>query len=150
MNINKTTMKAASVAALVTLVAPLALTAQDKPDPTVKYRHHAMETIKDAVIQLKDIVKGKGNAADYKIHARVLAANSEGFYAAAKAKVPGGDTKQDTWDNWDDFASRMESYITDANLMAALPADADAKMKAAAFGKTVKNCKSCHDKYREE
>lgn len=139
-------------ALVASLTAPMAMTVQskEKPHPTVKYRHHSMETIKDALIQLKMIVEGKGNAADYKVHARVMAANAEGFYAASKQKVPGGDTKQATWDNWDDFANRMDSFITDANMMAALPADASMKDRTMAFAKTVKSCKSCHDKYRSE
>lgn len=140
-----------SVALASMLAAPMALTQDNKKvHPTVKYRHHSMETIKDSLIAMKMILGGKGDSAEFSIHARVMAANAEGFYAAAKQKIAGGDSKQAVWDNWDDFAVRMETYIKDANTMAGLPANADAGAKKMAFGKTVKNCKSCHDKYRAE
>lgn len=144
-------MKKVLLALTAGALLTLPLSADDKKvDPTVKYRHHAMETVKDALIQMKEIVSGKGNAADFATHARVMAANAEGFYLAAKAKVPGGDSKQAVWDDWADFSQRMEKFIADANAMAALPGGADLKEKAAAFGKTTKSCKSCHDKYRKD
>ncbi|WND03248.1 cytochrome c [Temperatibacter marinus] len=136
-------------AAAATLITSSAMP-QEKAHPTVKYRHHTMETIKDSLIQMKGILNGKGQSADFGIHARVMAVNAEGFYAASRVKIAGGDTKPAAWENWDDFAARMEAYIADTKALAALPEDADQKARAVAFGKAVKNCKACHDKYRAE
>ncbi|GHF12928.1 cytochrome c [Kordiimonas sediminis] len=123
--------------------------AQEKKDPTLAYRHHAMELIKDAAGSLVAIMKGEGNAADFEVHAKVLAASAHGSKWAFEQKVAGGETKDAAWKNWDDFSSKLDEFVVSADALHAA-SDGDMAAKAAAFKSTMSTCKACHDDYREE
>lgn len=132
------------------LISMSALTqAAGKVDPSIKYRHHAMEMVKDTASSISNIFKGKEDPKNFSVHANALAASIRASIVAFEKKVPGGDTHADTWKNWTDFATRMDKFATDADALAAA-SGADMKTKGAALKQVFSNCKACHDKYRAE
>ncbi len=144
----KKTLLIASGAFMIA-ASTISLAEDTKPDPSIAYRHHAMELTKDSLISMFGIAKGKVPASELVIHMNVMAASAASAQAAFSKKAPGGKTLDSAWENWEDFSKRMDKYVADTAAFAAT-ADKDDATQNAAFKQVLSNCKACHDKYRQE
>lgn len=121
-----------------------------------QYRHDVMEIAKYSLTNLMQIREGKTELSGHlALHAQNLA-NSAAMAKAAFEKDTRGmeghtETKDAVWENWEDYATRMDAYEADTAAFAAAAAGANGDMRSVmpAFGKAVSHCKSCHDKYRD-
>lgn len=144
----KTIVTLSAVAVLMGSTA-MADGAADK-HPDLAFRHHTMETIKDNTGALFAILKGQGEAENFDVYADAIAANAKAFTVVAKQKVPGGETLDAAWENFEDYSGKLDKFTADSAAIAALGNDATMQQRVAAFTALTKNCKACHDDYRKE
>ena len=127
---------------------------EEKRFPESQYRHDVMEMSK---LSLSGILQHFRGQAKHEGHVAELAdmmAKSAALSKAAFEKDTRGmeghtEAKGKIWDNWEDFASRMDTYAADTKAFAEAAKSGDPAAMRPAFGKAVKNCKSCHDEYRK-
>lgn len=119
----------------------------------VNYRQASFQLIRHNMLDIRDMVQGNIAWDDARIKRRAdaLALVStlpwEAFQVAG-TEQGGGDAKAAVWQNMADFTERGEKLAADA---AALKAAADSGEQAAirrAFGNYARNCKACHDNYK--
>lgn len=145
----KTILAISAVTILSGSTAMAAGGASDK-HPDLAFRHHTMETIKDNLGAMKTILRGNGDAANFDVYADAIAANAKAFTVVAKRKVPGGETLDAAWENFDDFSMKLDKFTTDSAALAALGDDATRQQRVVAINAMASNCKACHDDYRKE
>lgn len=58
--------------------------------------------------------------------------------------------KDAIWENWDDFASRLDKLDTDAQAFLVATQSGDMAQIGPAMQALGSNCKSCHDKYKDD
>ena len=135
---------ALAVAAAMT-VLPMTARADDKD--TIDYRQNIMKALDAHTAALGMMVSTQIEPSNIQKHVDAIALNAKAALKSFEAKVPGGDTKPEVWDKWDDFSKRMNEFA----------ANADAMAKAAKTGGvpvimdqmvTALTCKGCHDVYR--
>lgn len=150
------TLGLAAVAALTT--AALAHgdgshAADDERFTESKYRHQLMEVVgysaRNIVMHMKGEVEIDGQMLG---HARILdraAGMSKAAFATDTRDKDGKtDAKDAVWENWDDFAERLDAFKSDtAALVSALESGENVPQATKAM---FKNCKSCHDEYRKD
>ncbi|MDX3773268.1 cytochrome c [Chromatiaceae bacterium AAb-1] len=119
----------------------------------VKYRQSGFQLIRHNMADIGDMLKGdvSYDAERVKKRATALATLStlpwEAFTVPG-AEKGGGDAKDAIWKNLSDFTDRGTKLAADA---AALQTAADSGDQAEirkAFGTFSRNCKACHDKYK--
>ncbi|WP_417450919.1 c-type cytochrome [Kordiimonas sp.] len=119
-----------------------------------QYRHDVMELAKYSLTNIVQHLQGK---ADHEGHvaklANVMALSAEMSKAAFKEDTRGMDgkteAKDSVWENWDDFAKRLDAYAADTAALAAAAKGGDMAEIGPAFKKAASHCKSCHDDYRK-
>jgi len=145
--------------ATFTLSAALALTsiqafADKKTEAAIDYRKSVFTAVRWNFGPMGDMMKGKidFDAKEFSRRADNVAALSkmplEGF-------IPGsysGDTEAlpAIEKNWDKFSKGMEMFAENAAALSAAAKDASSKGDVAdAFMKVAKNCKGCHDNFKD-
>jgi len=156
----KFTVRKAALAALVCLAVPLSSSAADGHEEEKErffesqYRHDTMEHFSYSMKKLVPILfKGTGNPDHLPAIAQIMASTasiSKSVFEKDTRGVEGHTKSKDAvWENWEDFAKRMDSLEADTAAFAEVTkqtTDMD-KIKAA-FGLVGRNCKGCHDEYK--
>lgn len=120
---------------------------------SVTYRQAAFQLIRHNMADIADMLKGEVNYDANRVTQRATALATLTTLPWQAFAVPGteqggGDAKAEIWQNLQDFNSRGEKLATDA---LALKAAADSGERAEvrkAFGAFARNCKACHDDYK--
>jgi len=116
-------------------------------DQDVKdYRSHIMKTLGEQVGALSQIAKGKAPAGDVVAQAEVLSITAGLAKIAFTPKVPGGESKPEVWDKWDDFSKRLDQMSAAAADLAKTAKQGGVAAVAPKLGDL--GCKGCHDDYR--
>lgn len=125
----------------------------DKAEDAIKYRQGVFTAFRWHFGAMGAMVRGKVdyNAEQFAHHATQLAALTrmprEGFIEGSDF----GDTaaKGELWENLDDVNARFDKLISDADALLAVSGGSLEDVRPA-FGAVAKNCKGCHDNYKEE
>lgn len=124
-------------------------------ESAVDYRQSGLSMIRNNFVAMADMVKGEVpyDAEVFTQRANDLARLSyipwQGFQV--EGAMPGNDTDAlpEIWDNWDDFKERAESFISDTENLASVAAGGSLEDIKPVFMATAKNCKGCHDNYKD-
>ncbi len=120
---------------------------------SVTYRQAAFQLIRHNMADIGDMIKGEVSYDAARVSSRATALATlttlpwEAF-SVAGAEKGGGDAKAEVWQNLQDFNQRGQKLALDA---LALKAAADSGEQAEvrkAFGAFARNCKACHDEYK--
>lgn len=125
----------------------------DRAEDAIKYRQGVFTAFRWHFGAMGAMVRGKVDydAEQFAHHATQLAALTrmprEGFIEGSDF----GDTaaKAELWENLDDVNSRFDKLISDADALLAVTGGSLDDVRPA-FGAVAKNCKGCHDNYKEE
>lgn len=144
----------ASLAALV-ISAPIAAdTAFTDAKDAVTYRQAAFQLIRHNMGDINEMIKGEVayDAARVQKRADALVLVTtlpwEAFQVSG-TEQGGGDAKADIWQNLDDFLQRGEKLAADASTLQVAAQTGDKDEVKRAFGNFARNCKACHDNYKE-
>ncbi|WP_372625664.1 cytochrome c [Arsukibacterium sp.] len=150
-------MKKALLAGLTALIisTPLAAaTAFTDANDAVKYRQAAFQLIRHNMADINEMIKGEVTYDAARVQKRadalvlVTTLPWEAFQVSG-TEQGGGDAKADIWQNLDDFLERGEKLAADANLLQSAAQSGDKNEVRKAFGNFARNCKACHDNYKE-
>lgn len=143
----------ASLAALVISAPSTAATAFTDAEDAVKYRQAAFQLIRHNMGDINQMIKGEvtydASRVQKRADALVLVTTLpwEAFQVAG-TEQGGGDAKADIWNNLDDFLERGEKLAADASILQAAAQTGDKNEVRQAFGNFARNCKACHDNYK--
>lgn len=120
-----------------------------------KARHDVMMPFGDGFSKIMKIRKGEGGSpADFPAIAAAMAEASSKTKAAFEKDTRGMEgftkAKDNIWDNWEDFAKRLDQLEVDAHAFAEAAKSGDMSKIGPAMGAVGKNCKSCHDEYKKK
>ncbi|MGM0524764.1 MAG: c-type cytochrome [Pseudomonadota bacterium] len=124
-------------------------------ESAVDYRQNALSIMRDNFVAMAEMVKGEVDydAAIFSQRADDFARLShipwDGF--SVEGAMPGENTDAlpEIWDNWDDFKQRSEDFVQDAEKLATVASTGSMSDIAPAFKEAAKNCKGCHDNYKD-
>ncbi|WP_417456548.1 c-type cytochrome [Kordiimonas sp.] len=127
---------------------------EEKRFPESQYRHDVMEFVKYAYGNIAQLMKGTAEHDGHLAkHAQIMATAASMAKTAFEKDTRGmegaTDARDEIWENWDDFATRMDKFEADAAALATAAEGGDMSEIGPAFKKTMGNCKSCHDEYRK-
>lgn len=142
-------------AAFVVSTSVVAQHAFNDADKAVEYRQKALSIMQNNFAHMGDMLKG-----DMPFDAAIFAERAETFASLAavpwvgfsqEGAMPGSNTDAlpAIWDNWEDFQDRAEQLQLDASALKAAAASGDQSQMRAAFMAAAKNCKGCHDQYKD-
>ena len=119
-----------------------------------QYRHDVMEIAKDGLTNFLQHIQGKADHAGHVAKFAQIMALSASMAKDSFAKDTRGmagktDAKDAIWENWADYAERMDKYAADTAAFAEAAKTEDMAQIMPAFKQAAGNCKSCHDKYRD-
>ncbi|KKO45577.1 cytochrome C556 [Arsukibacterium ikkense] len=150
-------MKKALFASLLAIVVSTPLTAAtaftDAKD-AVTYRQAAFQLIRHNMADINEMIKGEVTYDAARVQKRadalvlVTTLPWEAFQVAG-TEQGGGDAKADIWKNLDDFLQRGEKLAADATVLQAAAQSGDTSQVRRAFGNFARNCKACHDNYKQ-
>ena len=133
--------------------AAMAKSAFTDVNDSVQYRQSAFQLIRHNMADIGDMLKGEVqyDAARITKRASALATLTtlpwEAF-ALPGAEQGGGDAKAEIWQNLQDFNQRGDKLAADAQLLKAAADSGDQAEVRKAFGSFARNCKACHDDYK--
>ena len=142
-------------AVAVSSVSVVAQHAFNDADKAVEYRQKAFSVMQNNFAYMGDMIKGDMpfDLAIFteraEVFANMTAVPWSGF--SHEGAMPGNNTDAlpAIWDNWDDFQERSEQLQADArNLLAAAESGDQGEIRGA-FMTAAKNCKGCHDQYKD-
>lgn len=159
--IRKFTVKKVALAAVIGIVAPVfssVAVGQEEKERFFEsqYRHDVMEHFNYSMKKLVPILlKGQGDRAHLPAIASIMASTASISKSAFEKDTRGmeghTDTKDDVWENWNDFSKRMDALEKDTAAFAEVTArTTDADEILAAFKNVGRNCKGCHDEYKAD
>ena len=145
-------MRKSLIAALVIAVsspAVIAASVFSDAEDSVEYRQAAFQLIRHNMADIGDMVKGDVKFEQERVIKRANALATLTTLPWDAFTVKGGSAKAEIWDNLADFESRAEKFSADAAELqtAALKGDQGDIRKA--FGAFARNCKACHNKYKD-
>lgn len=152
---NRKLLAAVAGAALIaSTVAPVLAHGKDR-FPESQHRHDVMERFKTGFKKISGIMKGEGGSPDdFPAITRDMAEAASLSKAAFEKDTRGAEgfteAKDAIWENWDDFAGRLDKMEKDANALLAAAESGDMSQFGLAMKEMGSNCKSCHDKYKED
>jgi cytochrome c556 len=140
-------------AATAVLLSTTTLAFADAED-AIEYRQSVFKAIKYHFGPMADMVRGKTDydQAAFSLHADRVAALAkmpgDGFIEGSDK---GADTeaKASIWSNRADFDQRLENFASDAETLAKIAGTGDMDQIRDALGNVGKNCKACHDEYKD-
>jgi len=120
-----------------------------------QYRHDVMMHFNYSMKKLVPILfKKAGHETDLTAIANIMANTatmSKSAFEKDTRAVKGHTLAKDKiWDNWGDFAGRMEKLEADTAAFVVATETGDMAMIVPAFKKVGSNCKSCHDEYKNK
>lgn len=143
-------------ATLLTMsVSATAQHAFNNADKAVEYRQKALSIMQNNFAVMGDMVKG-----DIEFDGVIFAERANDFAALTAIpwvgfSQPGAQPGNNTdalpaiWDNWEDFVERAEQLQTDAKALQTAAATGDESKIRQAFVAAARNCKGCHDQYKD-
>lgn len=149
-------MKKPLLAALVLSVIPVvasAGTAFNDAKDAVEYRQSAFQLIRHNMADIGDMIKGDVAYDAERVTKRATALATLTTLPWEAFTVPGtenggGDAKAEIWQNLQDFNSRADKFIADAQALKVAALGADQAEVRKAFGSFARNCKACHQEYK--
>lgn len=120
---------------------------------SVTYRQSAFQLIRHNMADIADMLKGEVQYDAARLNQRATALATlttlpwEAF-AVPGAEHAGGDAKAEIWQNLQDFNSRGEKLAADAMLLKTAADSGEQAEIRKAFGTFARNCKACHDDYK--
>lgn len=119
-----------------------------------QYRHDNMEHAKYALTNMLKLMKGEVSHEGHLTKLADIMASSASMAKATfeqdtRSMEGHTEAKGDIWENWDDYAARMDAYAADTAALAEVAKTGDMALFTPAFQKAVGHCKACHDKYRD-
>lgn len=120
---------------------------------SVTYRQAAFQMIRHNMADISDMLKGDVSYDAQRASKRATALATlttlpwEAF-SVPGAEQGGGDAKAAIWQNLQDFNSRGEKLATDAKALQLAADSGDQAALRKAFGAFARNCKACHDDYK--
>ena len=133
--------------------AAMAKSAFTDAGDSVQYRQSAFQMIRHNMADIGDMLKGEVNYDAARVAKRATALATlttlpwEAFTVPG-AEQGGGDAKAEIWQNLQDFNSRGEKLAADAQLLKTAADSGDQAEIRKAFGSFARNCKACHDDYK--
>lgn len=120
---------------------------------SVKYRQAAFQLIRHNMADIGDMLKGEVNYDTARVSQRATALATLTTLPWEAFTVPGveqggGDAKVEIWQNLQDFNSRGEKLAADALVLKAAADSGEQAEIRKAFGAFARNCKACHDDYK--
>lgn len=144
-------MKKSLIAALVVAISTPAVFAasvfSDAKD-SVEYRQAALQLIRHNMADIGDMVKGEVTYEADRVTKRATALATLTTLPWDAFTVKGGDAKDEIWQNMADFQSRGTKLASDAALLHTAALSGNQAEVRKAFGTFARNCKACHDKYK--
>ena len=122
-------------------------------EEAIEQRQTTFKAMKGEVKKLKQGMSAKepADSAAIREPAEQIVGHSKSLIGTFVAGSDKGKTraKKKIWKKWDDFERRQQKLITDAeSLLAASETGSQADLKTA-FKNLSKNCKGCHQRYRQ-
>lgn len=152
----KLVMTVAAGALITSLMAPAIAHGDEERFPESQYRHDIMEHFKYAIGPLVMNAQGKVQHRDHiaalaKIVAETATMTKSAFEKDTRGMEGMTKAKDKIWENWDDFARRMDELERDTAAFAEIAASTDDMGQIMGGFKNVgRHCKSCHDEYKED
>ena len=120
-----------------------------------QYRHDVMEHFNYSMKKLIPILfKGQGNKDHLPHIADIMASTAHmtksAFEKDTRSMEGHTSSKDKIWDNWEDYAKRMDTLEADTAAFAVATRTGDMAVIVPAFKKVGGNCKSCHDEYKDD
>ncbi|WP_286829524.1 MULTISPECIES: c-type cytochrome [Kordiimonas] len=152
---NKTVLTGLATAALMLGTALPAFSHGDDRFHESQVRHDVMEVFGKGFGKISKIMKGEeGSPADFPAIAADMADAASKTKASFEKDTRGmhgfTEAKDNIWENWDDFAERLDKMETDAQAFLAAANSGDMAQIGPAMKELGSNCKSCHDKYKAD
>ena len=147
-------LPAAIIAGLTLSVA--AAPAHDGTEGDIKYRQQVMKSVGAHTTAAAMIIKGEsGKIEDLATHARALAdlakISASIFPAGSGPETGKTDALPEVWNDPEDFAEKIRSFIDLSAAFAEVASGGDRKRAGGALGALAKDsCKACHQKYRKK
>lgn len=159
--IQKFTAKKIALAAIIGIALPLSSSIANSQEEEKRffesqYRHDVMQHFNYSMKKLVPILfRGTGDRSHLPAIASIMASTASISKSAFEKDTRGTEghtvAKDAVWENWEDFAKRMDALERDTAAFAEVTArttDADEIM--AAFRNVGRNCKGCHDEYKAD
>ncbi len=128
--------------------------AQPKPEDVIKYRKSVMGVVKGNFAHLAGMAKSddplKGNTAKKADNLAFISTMALDAFSIKTDKSPDSKSKEEVWSKKADFDAGMKKFEADTAKLAALAKAGDAAGFKAQVGEVQKNCKACHDAFKEE
>lgn len=149
-------MKKPLIVMLILAAASLSATAgsafTDAKD-SVEYRQAAFQLIRHNMADIGAMLKGEISYDAARLNQRATALASLTTLPWETFSVPGteqagGDAKAEIWQNLQDFNNRADKLSADAKALQAAAETADQAEIRKAFTSFARNCKACHDDYK--
>lgn len=120
-----------------------------------KIRNDNMKVFGAGFKKISGIMKGEGGSpADFPVIAAQMVEAAGKAKATFELDTRGFEgythAKDAVWENWDDFADRLDKMDTDAQAFLAATQSGDMAKIGPAMKALGSNCKSCHDKYKND
>lgn len=149
-------MKKPLLAALmlsVTSFTATAATAFNDAKDAVDYRQSAFQLIRHNMADIGDMIKGDVAYDAARVAKRATALATLTTLPWEAFTVPGtesggGDAKAAIWQNLQDFNSRADKFVADAQALHVAAQNGDEAEIRKAFGSFARNCKACHQEYK--
>ena len=150
---------AAGAALLVGTIAPVAAHSDGEKKERFfesQYRHDVMEHFSYSMKKLLPILnKGMGPKEHIPAIANIMASTATMTKSAFEKDTRGmeghTETKDNVWENWQDFAKRMDDMERDTAAFAEITArTTDMTKITAGFKNVARHCKACHDEYKAD
>ena len=119
-------------------------------------RSETMKSMGRSMRTLKGFVEGRGTAEEAAAAATVIADAAPTIPSlfpagTGMAALPDSESKENIWEEWDEFVAGTERLGEKAAALQAVIASGDSDRIGAAFGDLGKNgCGGCHSKFREK
>ncbi len=148
-------MLSSLIATSILISVPTVAIDDEKTNPQIQHRQNIMEIVKYSLLGMSAIIKGEvKDQGQFPALASSMASAtsvaSKAFETDTRALEGKTTAKSEVWDNWQDFSKRMDTFNQAAQELAVVAKDGDMKKNVMAFKNMAKNCKSCHDEYRED
>lgn len=120
-----------------------------------QYRHDVMKHFRFANRKIIQNLQGNVQLPEHFVPLANIMASAAQLTTGAFEKDTRGmegktKAKDNIWENWEDFSSRLEEFKADANSFAEVAQAGNMEQISPAFRKVVRHCKSCHDEYKAD
>lgn len=82
-------------------------------------------------------------------HIETMALTAAASLRAFESKVPGGDSRDEVWGDWEDFSARLKQ-LAEGSAQALEVARTQGAQAGLATAALAMECKGCHERYRKD